>query len=364
MAHEIDTTVNANGAAVYANVAAWHGLGTVLDHPFTSAEALEIAGLDFTVEKRPLFTFGAEGADNLVQLDDFFATVRTDTGAALGVVGPKYEVFQNRDAFKSFDGILKDHGAFYETAGCLRDGRQVFISAKLPDSFKITEAKGDVIETYLLGFNAHDGSGAIWYLPTHVRPVCANTVGAALGFGFSVAKEKLAKGRALRVLHTKNASDRIKRANEIFEAAQKRTVQVVENARRLATITATDRVVKAALNAALDEFAPKEPEEKEKVAAAGRTLLNAIIKKQERREGKRDEIGQAILKLIAGEYDIVGKNAWAVYNGVTEYADHGVKYKGVHATENRFQSIVNGRVDDFKGDLMNAIVEASALKAA
>jgi phage/plasmid-like protein (TIGR03299 family) len=364
MAHEIDTTVNANGAAVYANVAAWHGLGTVLDHPFTSAEALAIAGLDFTVEKRPLFTFGAEGAEDLLQLEEHFATVRTDTSAALGVVGPKYEIFQNRDAFASFDGILKDHGAVYETAGALRGGRQVFIAAKLPESFQITKAKGDKIETYLLGFNAHDCSGAIWYVPTNVRPVCANTVGAALGFGFSVAKEKLAQGRALRVLHTKNASDRIKRANEIFEAAQKRTLATVENARRLASIPVNERIVKAALHAALAEFGPKEPEANEKQAASGKVLLDAILRAQEQREQKRDVIGKAILKLVVGEYELVGKNAWAVYNGVTEYADHGIRYKGEHAAENRFQSIIGGRVDDFKGDLVSAIVKASGLRAA
>jgi len=363
MAHEIDTTVNANGAAVFAREAAWHGLGTVLDHPFTSEEALTIAGLDFTVETRPLFTFGAEGSADLIALADFRATVRTDTNAPLGVVGTKYEVFQNRDAFKSFDGILKDHGAVYETAGSLRGGRQVFIASKLPESFKITGAKGDTIEEYLLGFNAHDGSGAIWYVPTQIRPVCANTVGAALGFGFSVAKEKLAQGRALRVLHTKNAETRVKRANEIFEMAHKRTLAVVENARKLAEIKATDRIVQAALDAALAEFAP-EPEGKEKMAAAGRVLLDAILKKQERREAKRDEVGQAILTMIAGEYKLVGKNAWAVYNGVTEFADHGIKYKGKNAAENRFQSIIAGRVDGFKGELVNAIVAAAELKAA
>jgi len=46
VAHEIDTTVNAQGAAIYANVPAWHGLGTVLDHAFTSDEALALAGVD------------------------------------------------------------------------------------------------------------------------------------------------------------------------------------------------------------------------------------------------------------------------------------------------------------------------------
>jgi len=35
---------------------AWHGLGTIINDYPTSAEAIKYAGLDYTVEKRPLFT--------------------------------------------------------------------------------------------------------------------------------------------------------------------------------------------------------------------------------------------------------------------------------------------------------------------
>ena len=39
---------------------AWHGLGQIIkDYP-TSQEALKFAGLDFTVEKRKLFTYDNE----------------------------------------------------------------------------------------------------------------------------------------------------------------------------------------------------------------------------------------------------------------------------------------------------------------
>jgi hypothetical protein len=35
---------------------AWHGLGTIVQDYPTSAEAMKFAGLDYTVEKRPLYT--------------------------------------------------------------------------------------------------------------------------------------------------------------------------------------------------------------------------------------------------------------------------------------------------------------------
>lgn len=37
---------------------AWHGLGTIIEKYPNSAEAIKKAGLDYTVEKRNLFTYG------------------------------------------------------------------------------------------------------------------------------------------------------------------------------------------------------------------------------------------------------------------------------------------------------------------
>jgi len=39
---------------------AWHGLGQIVEQYPTSAEALKFAGLDYTVEKRKLFTYDNE----------------------------------------------------------------------------------------------------------------------------------------------------------------------------------------------------------------------------------------------------------------------------------------------------------------
>src|ERR1700704_3124047 len=87
---------------------AWHGLGQIVQDYPTSAEAIEFAGLDFTVEKRPLFTFDNENqAANPdteiiipeIEVPNYYATMRTDTEQVLGVVGKDYEIVQNRDAF-------------------------------------------------------------------------------------------------------------------------------------------------------------------------------------------------------------------------------------------------------------------------
>src|ERR1700743_4022638 len=75
---------------------AWHKLGQVIDRYPTSSEAIQFAGLDYIVEKRPLFTYDTENhLGNLdediiipeIEVPNFFATVRADTEQVLGVVG-------------------------------------------------------------------------------------------------------------------------------------------------------------------------------------------------------------------------------------------------------------------------------------
>ena len=61
---------------------------------------LKAVGLDFEVEKRPLF-FGP----NMKKIADKFATVRTDKDGYLGIVGKGYEICQNEVAFAFADYI-------------------------------------------------------------------------------------------------------------------------------------------------------------------------------------------------------------------------------------------------------------------
>jgi hypothetical protein len=112
----------------------WHGLGKIVtDYP-TSAEALRFAGLNYEVTKEPLFTtfFNSDGLahDYTKLVPSHYATVRSDTGAVLGVVGEDYEVIQNTDAFSFFDSIVGGDGILYETAGAL--GRGYTISVFVP----------------------------------------------------------------------------------------------------------------------------------------------------------------------------------------------------------------------------------------
>src|ERR671912_180060 len=78
---------------------AWHGLGQIVQDYPNSRDALRFAGLDYSVEKRKLYTQANEYENPQISVPGYSATVRTDTNEVLGVVGKDYEIVQNIDAF-------------------------------------------------------------------------------------------------------------------------------------------------------------------------------------------------------------------------------------------------------------------------
>ncbi|WEK36141.1 MAG: DUF932 domain-containing protein [Candidatus Pseudobacter hemicellulosilyticus] len=229
---------------------AWHGLGKIVQEYPTSAEAMRIAGLDYQVEKFPLF---AKSEDARVTGDalqfgslelpvaSHFATVRTDNSTVLGVVGKDYEIVQNADAFAFFDAIVGGgEGILYETAGALGNGESVFITAKLPGYIRVGNGD-DVTEKYLFLTTTHDGTGSITAAFTAVRIVCQNTLNAALRNMSNV----------IRIKHTTNAKSRLVEAHKVMGMANTMAIELEGLFNQWATVRITDAQVKRLIQLAL-----------------------------------------------------------------------------------------------------------------
>ena len=104
----------------------------------------------------------------------------------LGVVYPEFCPLQNRDAVEMFDALLTAGKSsqqsgnppaqrLYHTGGYLGNGEVVWVLAKLPKTITIV-GKDDVVESYMLLTNSHDGTFAISFRLTTVRVVCQNTL--------------------------------------------------------------------------------------------------------------------------------------------------------------------------------------------
>lgn len=148
----------------------WHGLGTQVENAPTSADAIRYAGLDWEVLQKKVYT------EDGTRIDGFYSNVRSSDNKPLGIVGSRYTIVQNIDAFKFTDTLLGE-GVTYETAGSLNEGKTVWMLAKLPNKYTIL---GDKVDPYIVFTNTHDGSGAVKVAMTPVRVVCQNTLNMAL----------------------------------------------------------------------------------------------------------------------------------------------------------------------------------------
>jgi phage/plasmid-like protein (TIGR03299 family) len=202
MAHNLHIGKLGQASMFYFGETPWHRLGRKLNEPATAAEAIEAAGLDYRVVKRPLFT--KIGRQNM-PATDHFATVRMDTSAVLGVVGSRYEPVQNRDAFTFFDPLVDRDEAIYHTAGVLGHGERCWILAKLPDYIRVG-VKRDPIEKFLLIYNSHDGSSHIRVKLTPIRVVCNNTLSVALS----------GTEQEVKIKHTATAPAKLEEAHKLL----------------------------------------------------------------------------------------------------------------------------------------------------
>jgi phage/plasmid-like protein (TIGR03299 family) len=160
-------------------VTPWHGIGAVLDRPpATVGEAIEASGLGWDVAKEAIAIDRGDMPEadwsipRCEEIPGYYATVRQDTREVLGIVGERYRIVQNHEAFAFIDQLLGSSINF-ETAGSLHGGRRVWVLATLPEH---VEVGGDPVRPYVLLMNSHDGSTAVIAATTPIRVVCQNTL--------------------------------------------------------------------------------------------------------------------------------------------------------------------------------------------
>jgi len=306
---------------------AWHGLGQIIDRYPTSSEAIQHAGLDYIVEKRPLFTYDTannvrETSDDLIipeiEVPNFFATVRADTEQVLGVVGNDYEVVQNRDAFSFFDAIVGGgDGILYETAGALGKGERVFITAKLPDYIRV--GRKDWIEQYLFLTTTHDGLGSITAAFTPIRIVCNNTLNAAMRN----------HSGAIKIRHTASANERLKQAHILMGISRTLSSEMEGLFNQWANVRITDAEVKKLIQIAM---APNK-EVLDNLGAGKLELLSTHF------TNMVDNVYEYALASPTQQMDTTAGTVFGAYNAVTGYFQNMRSFK---SDEAKFKSIMDG----------------------
>jgi phage/plasmid-like protein (TIGR03299 family) len=275
----------------------WHGLGAVLEcPPATIAEAIHASGLGWRVEREPIAVDRGQVATvndwwepRCEEIPGHFATVRRDTRTVLGIVGERYRIVQNEEAFQFVDQLLGSELRF-ETAGSLRGGRRVWALATLPDHVHVG---GDTVRPYVLLMNSHDGSTAVTAATTPVRVVCQNTLNWAL--------ERALQRFSIR--HTEQISRRVHEARRVLELS----IDYYEQFTATGNLLASQRCAERQLQRVLDELYPSGTEDR----ISDRT-----------RRGRERTKRQIVELYLHGETQGNAPGSkWAALNTIVEYGD-------------------------------------------
>ena len=281
----------------------WHGLGTIVAEAPTSKEALELAGLDWKVIQRKVYTEGGR------QIPGCRVNIRDRDGKILGVVGDRYRVVQNEEAFAFTDALLGE-GVRYETAGALQSGRRVWMLAKLPKEYIIS---GEQISPYLVFCNSHDGSGAIRVAMTPVRVVCSNTLNLAL----STAK------RSWSARHTVSISGKLEEARETLLFAEHYMAELGKEICDLQKIRLSDKAV-------MDYMKTLIPMREDMTIQQKKNVTNL-----------RENLKQRYFD--APDLIDIGKNGYRFLNAVSDFATHNEPLrKTAGYQENLFMRTMDG----------------------
>lgn len=108
----------------------WHGLGAVLEQPPTTiADAIQASGLGWRVERQPIAVDRGDAATvndwwgaRCQEIPGYYATVRQDTRTVLGIVGERYRIVQNEQAFQSSTNFLAQACTSRPPAACTAGG--------------------------------------------------------------------------------------------------------------------------------------------------------------------------------------------------------------------------------------------------
>ncbi len=322
MSHRITIRPDRLAEAAFALLPAWHGLGTVLDHPMTSAEAIKEAKLDWEVVQVPVAHLAGnrDAPRNWVTVPDVLANCRSDNGALLGLVKSRYRVLQNVDAFRFLDDLVESGQMRYESAFSLSGGRQVVLLARLPQVDTIVQE--DDLHRYLLLGLDHTGEGAIRFGPTSVRVVCANT--------YALALEKGNRTREIiSIHHTGNVKRKLEDAARLLE----RVNGLFEKFRTISRQLAGYRLGPGEWQRFLEVLFPLRG------AADSRARKEAAA--------SREALGKA---MASSRQNIAGieNTAWAAFCAVAEFVDHvwpRMKHKG---EEPRFKMCIEGKGHEVK----------------
>ena len=292
------------------------GIGTKLNGIQKTEQAIQLSGLDYTVEKQPIYLANGN------EIPNKFATVRTDTNEALGIVGKNYQVVQNIEGFSFLDELTGNGGADFECAGSIGNGKGAYMLART-DKLKILD---DDFDPYMLFINSHDGSSPVKCMFTPIRTFCSNCLALA-------TKQASVN---LTVRHNSTVKDKL----QIAQGVMKQHTAYISDIRKDAEILATTQFTKEQFENALYTLIKVKE-------GASETL-------QERAETARLGLMSAYNQHELQNFNNTG---WKALQAVADYASHYLPNRKTDNDLIYLQRVQNGEIAAMLGVMVGLILK-------
>lgn len=294
----------------------WHSIGKSVEECKDLESVLTASGLDYTVEKKPVFT---EVESQQLIIPNRFVTMRDTDNHPYDVVSDKFEVIQNREAFDFVNYMGED--LQFRKAGETENG-MVYIIGALPE----VSILGDSFIPHVIFRNGFSGKVKISAAICPLRMVCQNQ------FNFAFKNTQ----NTVTIRHVRNAHDKLEEAREVLKVSADYMQELNAMAEQYAgiklTATQFDRV--------MDWMFPMENPDQ----------MNAY--KRHQLEEQRAKFKKAYL---ADDNSNFRGCAWGLINAYTDFITHKAP-QGRTSTkeEGKFMAVT------FHPGMMNAILTAMA----
>lgn len=310
------------------------GKAALAESDMTAEEALTKAGLaGWEVRPVPLTTALGDhpGAmlDAGLLVPKQYANVATIDGnsTVLGVVGNRYQIFQNEETTELLDTIVDEGGAHFVAGGSLADHRKMFMVMKMPKGILV--GGEDASDLYLGVTNSHDGTGSLVAWVTAVRLRCTNMLTSAV-------RHSQTKWRLRHTAGMRGKVEQARRSLELtFEWADEFEKQAEEWLRTPFNEDDFKRL--------LDEVEPPSD-----------SKHDGWRRRQDEKRGTLTDL------FLHAETNELGRGTkWGAYNAFTEYADWFMPVKGdADGTKRAARILESTTVDNFKQRAHDVLVAA------
>ncbi len=252
-------------------------------------EILSTYGLDFRIEKAPMFAMNAAGEQ---VPSPYFGLINSKTNEVINTVKEGYTVSQNDEIVDLVLGGMRKFGSELSVskAGSLNDGRKVFLQLAIEGDGIVGD---DRIKRYVTVIDSNDGSTSLSIGIGDLTMSCQNQFW------------KFYKAGEAKFRHTATLADKMRSIPYLIETALGESMKQIERYKRYVSTPVTkelaDRMVKEVLG--YDRVY---------------TSMDVLSKKSTRAINQMDKLYAQIEREMADK----GNNVWGLHSGVTRFTTY------------------------------------------